>query len=111
MKENQSKVGTYNSLVISLVDMLYNYLKQAYNLVQSMEQNNFGNRLANHLSSMRGKNLLCLQSLSMAYVKLFNAVISWPILLTSGIQKTKPEFDILISKDPSNIFVKNKSLI
>jgi hypothetical protein len=47
----------------------------------------------------------------MSYLKLFNTVISWPILLTFGIQKTKLEFEILISKDPSKILVKSKSLI
>jgi hypothetical protein len=33
----------------------------------------------------------------MGYIKLFNTVIQWRTLLTSGINRLKNEFDLLIS--------------
>ncbi len=63
------------------------------------------------LGPKKKKTIICQQSLSMIYAKIFNTVIQWPILLTSGIQKTKQEYDILIGKDPTQVFTKSKSLI
>ena len=92
----QKHRSNFNNCFMTICEFLYSYMKQlTTHINKQFTQQKDNNNKNSIFFFLHNNKQQMLQQISMNYIKLFSAVLKWPSMLQTMIQKLKGEFQIL----------------